>query len=442
MVKSERLTTQISDGPEPQLVIDAAEVQVFAGPDKGHKFVLGCDSLIVGSAADCEVVLHDRTVSGRHAEIQSTSSGYYIRDLGSTNGVCIGSQPIDRAPLCDGTRLSLGQSGLLVRALGEKCAIPLARAGEVAGMVARSVKMRAFVAALEQAAQTEATVLLEGETGSGKEVAAQALHELSSRRLGPFVTFDCGAVPAGLIAAELFGSEKGAFTGAAAARAGLLESAEGGTLFLDEIGELPLDLQPLLLGAVERKRSRRIGAQSEIEHDVRIIAATNRNLVEEVRSGRFREDLFFRIAVARLRLPPLRERHEDILFLADLFAKEAGIELSAESIAVLTSYDWPGNVRELKHTMTRMVAQSQDARDAIVDLTKQRASKLLDEEGRPRPWLEARRLASLATEREYAQLLLLQTEGNLTRAAELAGVTRQAFTKLAEKHGLHRHPRR
>ena len=431
------LETQLIDGPKAQLLIDCAEIRICAGPDKGEKITLGTDSILIGSSSKCDIVLHDKSVSSRHAEIQSTTRGYFIRDLGSTNGILYGAQPLDRAPLCHGMRLSLGQSSILVHSLKKQLAIPLAKSGELAGLVAHSVKMRALLATLERVALSEATVLIEGETGSGKEMAAQAVHALSPRRSAPFVTFDCGALSSQLASAELFGHERGAFTGADAARPGLLEAANGGTLFIDEVGELPLDLQPLLLGAIERKRSRRIGGQSDVKHDVRIVAATNRNLAEEVRCKRFREDLFFRLAVARVRVPPLRERLEDIPALADQFAREAGFQLSKEALAPLVAYDWPGNIRELKNTVTRMVAQSQGANEALLDPTRLRSPKIFDEQGAVRPWLKARELVILEFERAYLQELLLQTRGNLTHAAELAGITRQSMTALAQKHGLH-----
>jgi DNA-binding NtrC family response regulator len=303
-------------------------------------------------------------------------------------------------------------------------------------MVAHSVKMRAFLSTLEQGALAEATVLVEGETGVGKELAAAALHALSPRRAGPFVTFDCGAVLPTLAAAELFGFEKGAFSGAGAARAGLIEEARGGTLFIDEIGELPLELQPLLLRAIESKRSRRIGGKGEITNDVRIVAATNRNLSEEVRAGRFRQDLFFRVAVLRLRVPPLRERREDIPFLADQFAREAGGRFAPEALAPFSTYDWPGNVRELKNTLIRMLVRPQEPPAQVVVASRSRV--LFGEDGELRPWLEAARLARLEVEREYVHEVFARAGGNLKRAAALAGVTHQSLAVLLEKHGVRR----
>jgi DNA-binding NtrC family response regulator len=439
MSSTEGLSTQLVDGPNARFVLDGAEVRIVAGPDKGVTVELGTDSLIVGSSSQCDLVLHDKTVSSRHAELQVTSRGYFIRDLGSTNGLLYGSQPIDRAPLRDGMRLSLGETSLLVRALGKQVSVPLARSGDFAGVTTRSVKMRALVAMLEQIAISDATVLIEGETGTGKEHVAAALHATSTRRAGPFVVFDCATLSPELAAAELFGHEKGAFTGADVARPGLFAAANGGTLFIDEVGELPLALQPLLLRALESKHSRRVGAAVDRAHDVRIVAATNRNLAEEVRGKGFRKDLFFRLTVTRLKLPPLRERLEDLPVLADRFAREAGGRITPEMISPLEAYHWPGNVRELKNTVTRMVVQSQSAREALAD-DRARSPRLFGEDGQLRPWLEARRLAALEIERDYLKELLALAEGNLSHAAELAGVTRQALSAMAQKHGLH--PRR
>jgi DNA-binding NtrC family response regulator len=437
MASSKLLSTKLVEGKDAKLVLDKAELRVTAGPDRGLELELGADSLLIGSSPRCDVVLHDGTVSARHAEIQASARGYAIRDLGSTNGILLGNHKIERAPLQDGMRLELGDSVLVVRALGGTRSVPLSRAGLFGELVAHSIKMRAFVEQLAQAARSSATVLLEGESGAGKEVAAQALHRASPRKNAPLVVFDCGAQAGSLAAAELFGHEKGAFTGARESRPGLVEEAEGGTLFLDEIGELPLELQPLLLGLLERKRSRRIGGREELRHDVRIIAATNRNLAEEVRAKRLREDLFHRLAVLRLRVPPLRERPEDLPVLADTYAAEAGGSLSADALAPLLAYDWPGNVRQLRNVVTRMIVQGEKPSAALAHDRRPGALALFDEQGRLRPWLDVRQDATAAAERIYVECALKSCGNSLTQAAELAGITRQSFTALAVKHGLH-----
>jgi DNA-binding NtrC family response regulator len=430
-------STQLIDGPTARLLVDAAELCVSAGPDKGTRHALSTESVIIGSAPTADLVLHDKTVSSRHAEVRLTERGYAIRDLESTNGLFVGKQRIHGAPLSHGMRLTLGESAISIRGLGTQTSVPLAASGDLETLVVHSIKMRAFVATLEQAALSDSTVLIEGETGSGKEQAASTLHALSPRKAGPFVTFDCSAVPGSLAAVELFGSEPGAFTGAGA-RPGLFETAAGGTFFLDEIGEFPLELQPLLLRAIERKRSRRVGGHADIHHDVRIVAATHRNLTEEVRAKRFREDLYYRLTVVRLRVPPLRERREDIPLLADRFAREAGVTLSPAALAALCDYEWPGNVRELQNTMTRMMVQSMSADEAILEPGKRPASALFDEEGRLRPWLEAARLGRSELEREYVQLAFREAGGKLTKAAQIAGITHQSLAAMADKHDLRR----
>jgi DNA-binding NtrC family response regulator len=293
-----------------------------------------------------------------------------------------------------------------------------------------------------QVARTNATALIRGESGTGKELVAHAIHANSPRARAPFVKLNCAALPETLIESELFGHERGAFTGADDARAGLLAEAEGGVLFFDEIGELPLSLQPLLLGVLERRRSRRIGGASDQHHDVRIIAATNRNLAEEVRAKRFREDLYYRLAVARLRVPPLRERADDIPILANQFAREAGGALATDAIAALCAYTWPGNVRELRNTVTRLVVQrgGGELPELPVASAHGRARSLCDANGNLLALPDLRERVAEELEREYLEAVLQRAHGNLSRAAELAGVTRQYLTSLAVKHNLH--PRR
>jgi DNA-binding NtrC family response regulator len=297
--------------------------------------------------------------------------------------------------------------------------------------------MRAVVAQLTQLGPTETTVLLEGETGSGKELAAQALHAASARSGAPLVVFDCGAVAPTLAAAELFGHERGAFSGAAHDRPGVFEAAHGGTLFLDEIGELPLELQPLLLRAIEQRVVRRIGGRHDRACDVRVVAATHRNLAEEVRAGRFRKDLYYRLAVARVRIPPLRERPEDLPLLARTFAAELGVALEPELIAVLASYEWPGNVRELRNLIARQAAQPASAAQLLREQSAAAApaDPLFAGVGL-RPLHEARTYAGDAFERRYLLEALARAEDNVSRAAELAGVSRQLFTRLIAKHNL------
>ena len=426
MVKTSTLVTQVVDGKNARLEIESAELKVVTGPDRGLIHRLTADSVLIGTGPSCDLVLTDPTVSSRHAEISLGDRGYLVRDLGSTNGIVSGSVAIERALLSDGMKLQFGDTAIAVRSLKTNESVPLGAVGQFGQLVAHSVKMRALAALIERVAPTESTVLIEGETGTGKERVAQTLHDLSRRRNGPFVVFDCSAVQPSLAVAEPFGHEKGAFTGADRVRRGLLAEADGGTLFLDEIGELSTGAQPLLSRVIESKLSRPLGAKADVRHDVRIIAATNRNLAEEVRAKRFRGDLYHRLAVIRMRVPPLRERREDIPVLADMFAAEVGITLEAEAMHPFASYEWPGNVRELRNVVSRSAAQGKPPRPASWDE--------IDASGVSLP--EARKRAVEDFERDYLRRLMASTGGNLSRAAELAGITRQSLTSLVEKHGL------
>ncbi|MFH0903007.1 MAG: sigma 54-interacting transcriptional regulator [Pseudomonadota bacterium] len=422
-------TRVVAAGGCESLLIDVAEVAVVVGPDRGLKVELGADSLIVGSASGCDLVLHDPTVSARHAEIGTTRNGYFVRDLDSKNGVRLGRYPVERAKLCDGMRLGLGQSSIEVRATGRHTTKALAPPSLTGSLIARSVAMRALLASLEPIAASDMPLLIEGETGSGKEAVAEWVHQTSNRRGGPFIVLDCGALPPALAAAELLGHERGAFTGAGCGRSGLLEEAEGGALFVDEIGELPLEVQPLLLRAIERRASRSIGGNADRRHDVRVIAATNRNLAEEMRANRFLAKLFYCLSTSRVRVPPLRDRPEDVPALADHFAAELGIVLPPEALVALQAYGWPGNVRELKNVVASLATVGLEGAARLVRSEAIVADQLL-------PLPEARRRASEDFERRYLEEALRRSGGSVSRAAQIAGVSRRVFTMLVGRHGL------
>jgi DNA-binding NtrC family response regulator len=308
--------------------------------------------------------------------------------------------------------------------------------------------MRAVFHALERAAAGDATVLLRGETGTGKELAAEAIHRVNHRRDGPMIVVDCGALPAQLLESELFGHEKGAFTGADTRRSGAFEEASGGTIFLDEIGELALELQPKLLRALERREIRRLGSNTLLPVDVRIVAATNRNLRGEVNTGRFRADLFFRLAVIEVVLPPLRERTEDIPLLVERFLAEMGVldrpeaaHLSTRDfLAALARHDWPGNARELRNYLHRCLAlEEEPALDGTRDLVATRpggepsAGPVVDVRV---PLRQARAAWQSELERQYLAELLRACGGNATKAARQAGLDRVHFYRLLWKYGL------
>ena len=424
---SKTFTTRILERDDAaRLLLDRAELHVVAGPDQGRCIPISLSSITIGSSGACDLVLHDAAVSSRHARIVVDSRGYVLKDLGSKNGIHVGGVQVYEIPILGDTIVQLGASTLQIRALGAQDEVELGAPRKLGELIAHSVKMRAVASTLERLAQSDIAILLEGETGTGKEVAAHAIHAESPRRDGPFVVFDCGAQSATLIASELFGHTKGAFTGAVDNRSGALQEAEGGTLFLDEIGELPMELQPLLLRALESKATRQVGGTKVHPHNIRIVAATNRNLREEVHCGRFREDLLYRLAVAAVRLPPLRERRLDITPLAQRFALEHNANLTPELLSLFMAHDWPGNIRELRHMVNRAAINS-DPNFVAPQIERE-----------PKPLPEARRRANDDFERAYVEQVLLSAGNNVTRAAAIAGVSRQMLTRLIAKHNIAR----
>jgi two-component system, NtrC family, response regulator GlrR len=294
---------------------------------------------------------------------------------------------------------------------------------------------------LTRIAPSELSVLIEGETGTGKELVAESLHRASSRAAGPFVVFDCSSVAPTLVESELFGHERGAFTGAVSARAGVFELAQGGTLFMDELGELPKDLQPKLLRVLEKREVRRVGGSQPIPIDIRLIAATNRNLRAEVKRGAFREDLYFRVAGAQVEVPPLRERLDDLPLLIDEFLAESQpartlAEIPSDVWDTFKSHGWPGNVRELRNAVQRMLVTPEHALEARDLFAAQPQEEPAQSTVEFRSLRGARREASVRFEREYLRALLLRAGGNITVAAALAQVSRQAIHKLITKHRL------
>ena len=320
--------------------------------------------------------------------------------------------------------------------------LPASPRGEFGALVGNAEPMRRAFALLERTACCDATVLIEGETGTGKEVAASSIHQASSRRLRPFVVVDCGAIAAPLLESELFGHEKGAFTGAVNTRVGAFEAASGGTIFLDEIGELPLDLQPKFLRVLEQRKVRRVGANDYRPITVRVVAATNRDLLAEVRRGRFRQDLYYRLAVLRVRLPPLRERAEDFPLLVTRILETLGFHPQAgpdftcpQFLATLQRATWPGNVRELRNYLERCVALgsrlplNQDSREWS-------PARSLAAHGSAEPFLEARKRAADAWEREYLQELMRQHGQCVEQAARAAAIGRSYLYRLLSRHEI------
>jgi DNA-binding NtrC family response regulator len=321
---------------------------------------LSRDTLLIGKDPTCDLPLEDPFVSARHARLDRYGGRWYLTDLGSTNGTFVAGARVSHGEVLAGSTVALGDTELSLEPEGD---VPGGEAKPAQpalfeGMLSRDAGMRQVFELVERVASADVAVTILGETGTGKELVARALHSRSGRRQGAFIPVNCSAIAEGLVESELFGHEKGAFSGADRLRKGAFEEADGGTLFLDEIGELPIDVQPKLLRALELGEVKRVGATRPIHVSTRIVAATHRDLRAQVRAGKFREDLFYRLSVVPLHLPPLRSRRGDVGQLAQLFLKQAaprGLELcwSDEALSRLQEYDWPGNVRQLRNVVQR-----------------------------------------------------------------------------------------
>lgn len=333
---------------------------VASGSKNEQRVTIGQKPLIIGNSSDCDVVVDDPAVSRKHCELYPSPLGLRVRDLDSRNGTLVGGITIADALVYEGVVISIGNTEMFYTSdsdhFGDTSETPM-RFGDAVGT---SAAMRRVFALLTRIAPTDLTVTLIGETGTGKDVLARGIHAASLRHAAPFEVFDSGAVAPTLIESKLFGHIKGAFTGAVDDHVGAFESADQGTIFLDEIGELNLELQPKLLRVLEERRVMPVGGQKTKAVDVRVIAATNRDLVTEVGEGRFREDLYFRLGVMVVRVPPLRERREDIPLLVDTFLNGASepMSCSEEALRVLKNHAWPGNVRELRNVVASAIAVS------------------------------------------------------------------------------------
>jgi DNA-binding NtrC family response regulator len=420
-------------------------LKVLKGPDKGVSVTLVEDEILIGGADSAQLRLTDPTVSRNHCVIRMTAKGPLLRDLGSTNGSRIEGVEVREAFVPRGATLELGHTQVRFDPLDESVELPLADSERFGRLWGRSTAMRRLFALAGRVAASDVTVLIEGETGTGKDALCEAIHQASTRTAGPLIVVDCGAVPPNLFESELFGHERGAFTGAERARAGAFEEAEGGTLFLDEIGELPLPLQPKLLRVLEAREVRRIGSTQPRKINVRVIAATNRDLREEVNRGTFRQDLYFRLEVMRLRVPPLRERPDDIPVLVEHFRSlakpgDAAAPFSDETMRSFVAHPWPGNVRELRNAVERLTVLNDvpftapDAPDAgDADGTADAADIRV-------PFKDAKNALTDRFERRYLTAMLESTGGNISEAARRAGIDRVYLLRLMGRHGL-RKPR-
>ncbi|MEZ4401080.1 MAG: sigma 54-interacting transcriptional regulator [Kofleriaceae bacterium] len=418
-----RPTTQqlepVSQAAPRWLCLQAADGTLVRRP-------LGRGRLRVGSGTDADLIVTDAHVSRLHCELEPSADGVLLRDLGSTNGTLVGGARIREVVLQPGVVVTLGGCTLMLEA--DRPPMEDARFGALASSAPAMAPVFAMLAKL---APSEVTVLLAGETGVGKDLLAREVHAASERRAGPLEVFDCGAVTATLIESELFGHEKGAFTGAVVERAGAFERAHGGTLFLDEIGELPLDLQPRLLRVLEQRCVRRVGGAAEVPVDVRVIAATHRDLGAEVSAGRFRQDLYFRVSAAVVEVPPLRARLEDLPRLVGQLL-DGRAHATPATMAALAGYHWPGNVRELRNVLTTAVAMLDghvlDVRHLMFPAPPRRD---LDLEELP---LAGQSLAAI--ERAAIKQTLDREGGNRTRTAKALGIAQSTLYEKLKRYGL------
>jgi len=413
-----RARLALLDGSKRALDLDEHEVSVGTGPGN-------------------DLVVDDPAVSRHHFAIVPTPRGHLVRDLESTNGTSINGVRIERAYLTDKAVITIGTTRVQFDPLDGMTRSALSEQSRWGNALGASDAMRHLFALLPKLAASDVTVLIEGETGTGKTLLASAIHEASARAPAPFVVVDCAAIPPNLIESELFGHEKGSFTGATAPRIGAFELATGGTLFLDEVGELPIDLQPKLLRALEERTIKRVGGNDAIKLDVRVIAATNRELRSEINRGRFRSDLYYRLNTVRVRVPPLRDRREDVALLAAHFFRQLdpnGDEPPAELLSELLRHDWPGNVRELRAAVERTVLLG-DPNVWREIAEPQHAVRPVDL-GDALSFRAAKERAIAEWEQAYLRALVAKYSGNLSRAARAVRMDRNHLRELLVRHGL------
>ncbi len=407
-------------------------IEVVSGPDKGKKVRTIEPLLRVGSDTSNDLVLSDTTVSRRHVEIERSAAGFLLRDLGSRNGTFLDGRQVLKAYLEPGDKIQLGKTKLLVKqqSRGERYELGGESFGELVG---QSEPMQLLFAELRRIAREDVNLLIEGETGTGKELAARAVHAHSERRHGPFRVVDCNLVTEEVAESELFGKgdQPGAF-----------EAAQGGTVFLDEVGELPRSIQPKLLRLLDARELVRSG--KAVKLDVRIIASTQKNLQEEVQAESFRKDLYFRLAVAKVRIPPLRSHKQDIPLLAQHFLKNLStpFELSPQTLSLFEGYDWPGNVRELRNMLERGALMQETGNGNWLDFMAQPVSRKAEPSRSSGavlvqlPYHEAKDRVVGDFERFYFAEVMKQSGFDMKIAEQKTGLSMQSLYRLLKKNGL------
>ena len=450
--------TTIFDGGRPTVRhLRKSKLVVTSGPEAGKEVEVSKPRVSGGRSMINDLILTDKAISGTHFEIVAADDGYRLRDLDSTNGVYVGEMRVREVYLKPNMSFRVGHCDLRFQPTQEIVEIALSKRDAFEHVIGASVKMREIFAVLEKVAPSELTAMITGETGTGKEMVARAIHTASPRKAKPFVVLDCGAIPRDLIESTLFGHEKGSFTGAVSQHQGCFEQANGGTIFLDEIGELPIDMQPKLLRVLENREVKRVGGDRTIKVDVRVVAATNRDLRQMVSNGTFREDLYFRLSVIAVELPPLRERKDDVEKLAGLFLKDISarrnmqLSFSTDATAALGTHNWPGNVRELRNVIERAGSLSDGPVLQRSDLFFHRDSRAaqgpvhsMPATGNAEPlaivpgldFKEAKQRVVDQFEVAYLRQLLERHDGNITRSAQEAGLTRYHLRELLKRHGL------
>jgi DNA-binding NtrC family response regulator len=426
-------TAALSRRPPMPIGVVIRPIAVRASAPELH---LATGSCVIGAGAGADLIIDDKTVSRRHVELSLVPEGVVVRDLDSRNGTFYLGQRIEKMVLSPGSRLRLGSVELAIAADLAALADSESDATSYRALTGASAAMRRLFALLARLEGSLVPVLIEGESGVGKELCARAIHRGSSIAAGPMVVVNCGAIARELVLSELFGHKKGAFTGATDARVGAFAAADGGTLFLDEIGELPLDVQPALLRALESGEIKSLGDNETKQVKVRVVAATNRDLESEVARGGFREDLYYRLAVIKLRVPPLRERLEDIPLLAAHFAREAGAgELPADVLEAFAARPWKGNARELKNAVLAFIVLGtlSDDAGAPPGLVEAALRQAIDAS---QPYQDQKEAFLELFSRVYFSSVLSRTGGNQSEAARLSGVERSYLGKLLTKYGV------
>jgi transcriptional regulator with GAF, ATPase, and Fis domain len=434
-------------GPGADSVADFS-VTATRGASAGASWLVsGADAsrTYVGTSAACAIRIADPHVSRRHLALTATPLGLKTEDLESTNGTWVNGVRVLGAMLRGGETITLGSTALKIEAASEPKPSQMLGSVRFGKVLGASLAMRRLHPVCERIAKSDVPVLIEGETGCGKELLAESIHAMGARASGPFVIFDCTTVAANLLEATLFGHEKGAFTGAVGAKPGVFELADGGTLFLDEIGDLDVMLQAKLLRAIQSSQVQRVGGTKWIKTNVRIISATRRDLEKEIQAGRFRDDLYFRLVVARIEIPPLRDRRDDIPLLARAFWQALGGDEDAypiELLAALDDYGWPGNVRELHNLVARRLALGDLAPEVRAlpptgshpnlahGAPEDVIARVISEH---QPFARARERVVFEFERRYLEAALAEHGGNVTKAAEACGIGRRYFYMIKSR---------